>query len=165
MILVNEIMAAEAAMDSGDIADGTQREFFRTTALMLAPFAPFLAQELWTELGHEGVVFRQAWPVADAELAQESEIEVPVQVNGKLVVIVRVAADADTEAMKAAAHADAKVTVGCRQDGGEGGCGSRQARELRGPVDHATDQQPQRATQGFVSVLDVCVGAPIAHRD
>ncbi len=38
--------------------------------------------------GGQGAVFRQAWPVADAELARESEIEVPVQVNGKLVSVV-----------------------------------------------------------------------------
>ena len=111
MILVNEIMSAESLMDSGDIGPGTMRELFRTTVLLLAPFAPFLAQELWTELGHEGAVFRQTWPVADAELARESEIEVPVQVNGKLVVIVRVAAGADADAMKTAAHADEKVTA------------------------------------------------------
>jgi leucyl-tRNA synthetase len=58
---------------------------FRTLTLMLAPFAPFLAAELWEEIGVRGVGVSQAWPVADAELARESEIEIPVQVNGKLV--------------------------------------------------------------------------------
>ena len=51
---------------------------------MLAPFAPYLAQEIWEELGREGPVFRQAWPAFDAELAKEEEAEVVVQVNGKL---------------------------------------------------------------------------------
>ena len=109
MILVNEIAGFELAMDAGDITPGTQREVFRLLTLLLAPFAPFLAQELWTELGHEGVVFRQSWPRADETLAKEDEIEIPVQVNGKLVNVVRVAADADAEAIKAAAHADEKV--------------------------------------------------------
>ena len=109
MMLVNELSAREAAMDSGAIGATTQRELFRTTTLLLAPFAPFLAQELWTVLGHEGIVFRQPWPVADMELANEDEIEIPVQVNGKLVTIVRVAAAADVETMKASAHADEKV--------------------------------------------------------
>jgi len=57
------------------------------------------------------VVFRTAWPVADAELAAEDEIEVPVQVNGKLVNVVRVAAGSDEAAVKAAAMADAKVAA------------------------------------------------------
>ncbi len=111
MILVNEIAASEAAMDNGDVTPMTQREVFRSLALMLAPFAPFLAQELWTELGHDGVVFRQRWPIADAELARENEIEIPVQVNGKLVNVIQVAAGADIEEIKAAAQADEKVAA------------------------------------------------------
>ena len=111
MILVNEIAANEAAMDSEEVSPATQREVFRTLTLLLAPFAPFLAQELWTELGHEGAVFRQPWPQADAELARDNEIEIPVQINGKLVTVVKVAADADLDAIKAAAHADEKVAA------------------------------------------------------
>ena len=111
MILVNEIAASEAAMDNGDVTPMTQREVFRSLTLMLAPFAPFLAQELWTELGHDGVVFRQRWPIADAELARENEIEIPVQVNGKLVNVIQVAACADIEEIKAAAQADEKVAA------------------------------------------------------
>jgi len=53
-------------------------------ALMLGPFAPYLAQELWEELGRTGPVFRQTWPEYDAELAKEDEAEIVVQVNGKL---------------------------------------------------------------------------------
>ncbi len=111
MILVNELAAHEAAMDSGEVSPATQREIFRSLTLMLAPFAPFLAQELWTELGHEGAVFRQPWPQADAELAREDEMEIPVQINGKLVHVICVAANADADAVKAAAHADEKVVV------------------------------------------------------
>ncbi len=109
MMLVNELVASESAMDSGEVSPTTQRELFRSLTLMLAPFAPFVAQELWEELGNEGVVFRQPWPKADAELAREDEIEIPVQVNGKLVNVVKVAAEADVEAIKAIAHADEKV--------------------------------------------------------
>ncbi len=111
MMLVNDLIANEAAMDSGEVTPATQRELLRSLTLLLAPFAPFLAQELWRELGYEGVVFRQPWPVADAELAREDEIEIPVQVNGKLVTVVRVLADADNEAIKSAAHADEKVAA------------------------------------------------------
>ena len=53
-------------------------------ALMLAPFAPYVSQEIWEELGKEGPVFRQTWPAFDPELAKEEEAEIVVQVNGKL---------------------------------------------------------------------------------
>ncbi len=78
---------------------------------MLAPFAPFFAAEMWKKLGCEGEVLRTRWPVADAELAREDEIEIAVQVNGKLANIVRVAAESDDETLKAAALADEKVAA------------------------------------------------------
>jgi leucyl-tRNA synthetase len=111
MILVNEIAASEAAMDSGEIPAAAVGEVFRSLVLMLAPFAPFLAAELWELLGGEGAVFRVAWPAADAELARESEMEIPVQSNGKLVTVVRVPAGSDEAVMKAAALADEKVVA------------------------------------------------------
>ena len=109
MILVNEIQAQEAAMDAGAVSPRVMAEVLRGLVLLMAPFAPFLTVELWSEMGFEGVVFRTAWPVADEALARESEIEIPVQVNGKLVVVVKVMAESDSEAVKAAALADEKV--------------------------------------------------------
>ena len=76
---------------------------------MLAPFAPFFAAELWEQLGCEGVVFRTAWPEADAELARESEIEIPVQINGKLVTVIKLAAESEAETVKASAQTEEKV--------------------------------------------------------
>ena len=111
MILVNEILAAEAKIDAGEVPATTVAEVFRALTMMLAPFAPFLTAELWEELGGTGVLFRQPFPAADAELAREDEIEVPVQVNGKLVVVVKVASGADEEAIKAAAQGDAKLSA------------------------------------------------------
>jgi leucyl-tRNA synthetase len=111
MILVNEIQTAEAAMDSGEVSVAAIAELFRTLALLLAPFAPFLAAELWQQLGQSGNVFKQSWPVADAALARESEIEVPVQVNGKLVTVIKLSADADEAAISAASLADEKVAA------------------------------------------------------
>jgi leucyl-tRNA synthetase len=111
MELVNALMAAEGAMESGEVPEQAVAEIFKNLILLLAPFAPFLAAELWAQTGHQGVVFRTAWPVADAELAAEDEIEIPVQVNGKLVTVVRVAAGSDEAAVKAAAMDDAKVAA------------------------------------------------------
>ena len=111
MILVNEIYAAEAAMDRGDVAAATIAELLRTLTLLLVPFAPFLAAELWQELGETTDVFQQPWPAADAELARESEIEVPVQVNGKLVTVIKLAAGSDEADISAASLADERVAA------------------------------------------------------
>jgi leucyl-tRNA synthetase len=109
MILVNQIADAEPAMDAGEVGAPAIKHVFETLALLLAPFAPFLAAEMWEMLGHADSVTKQTWPVADAKLAKESEIEIPVQANGKLIVVVKVPADADENSLKAAALADEKV--------------------------------------------------------
>jgi leucyl-tRNA synthetase len=111
MELVNAIVASEAAMDSGEISPSAVSEVFHHLTLLLAPFAPFLAAELWEQLGGQGAAFRVAWPVADPELAREAEIEIPVQVNGKLANVVTVPAGSDEPTIQAAAQADAKVAA------------------------------------------------------
>jgi len=109
MELVNEIQSADAQLEAGEMPAAALLELFRTLVLLLAPFAPHLVAELWEELGEESSVLRAPWPRSDSELAKEDELEFPVQINGKLVSVVRVAADADTKTMEAAALADEKV--------------------------------------------------------
>jgi leucyl-tRNA synthetase len=111
MILVNEMQAAEPAMDAGEVSPATVAELLRTLTLLLAPFAPFFAAEMWQQLGETSNIFAQPWPVADAALAHESEIEIPVQLNGKLVTVLTLSADADEAAIKAASLADLKVAA------------------------------------------------------
>ena len=111
MILVNEIASSESKLDSGEVPAITIAELFRSITLMLAPFAPFMTAELWEQLGGAGHAFRQPFPVADPNLAKEDEIEVPVQANGKLITVVRVAADAGDEVLKSTALANDKVTA------------------------------------------------------
>ena len=79
MELVNELYAEEAQLSAGVLAEAIEK-----LALLLAPFAPYLAQELWEELGKSGPIFRQSWPGFDAELAQEEQAQIVIQVNGKL---------------------------------------------------------------------------------
>jgi leucyl-tRNA synthetase len=79
MELVNVIYAEE-----GNLSALVVQEVAEKLALVLAPFAPYLSQEIWEELGREGPVFRQPWPADNPELAKEDEAEVVVQVNGKL---------------------------------------------------------------------------------
>ncbi len=64
---------------------------------------------MWQEIGGEGAILRTAWPKFDEALAKEEEIEIPVQVNGKLRSLVRVAAEATPVEMEKAALADAKL--------------------------------------------------------
>jgi leucyl-tRNA synthetase len=109
MTLINELVAAEASIDAGEVSPAAVAEIFRNLILLLAPFAPFFAAEMWEQIGREGTVFRTTWPVANEELAREDEVEIPVQVNGKLVNVVTVAAGSDEETVKAAALADEKV--------------------------------------------------------
>ena len=109
MELVNEIQASDAQLAAGDVAPPAMLELFRSLVLLLAPFAPHLAAELWEELGETSSVLRAPWPQSDPELAKEDELEVPVQINGKLVTVVRVAVDSDSKTLEAAALADEKV--------------------------------------------------------
>ncbi|HWA93687.1 MAG TPA: leucine--tRNA ligase [Terracidiphilus sp.] len=111
MMLVNDLQAADAELSAGEVPAAAMHELLRTLVLLMAPFAPFVAAELWEELGEEGAVLRAPWPKSDPELAKEDEIEVPVQVNGKLVTVVRVEAGADQDTLRKAALADGKVQM------------------------------------------------------
>jgi len=109
MELVNEIQGADAQLAAGAVPAPVVLELLRTLVLLLAPLAPYLSAELWEVLGEEGSVLRAPWPVSDPELAKENELEIPVQINGKLVTVIRVAADASTKAIEETALADEKV--------------------------------------------------------
>jgi leucyl-tRNA synthetase len=81
----------------------------RKLALLLQPFAPYLAHELWTVLGESGNLLRTPWPQYDAALAKEDEVEIVIQVNGKNRSRVTVATDADEATVRELALADDKV--------------------------------------------------------
>jgi len=87
------------------------REALEALVVMLAPFAPHVAEEMWECLGHGGglVGATPRWPVADPELARREELEIPIQVNGKLRSRVVVAPDVSEEDLRAAALADERV--------------------------------------------------------
>jgi leucyl-tRNA synthetase len=109
MEFVNELQAADAQLAAGEIPAPVVRELLRTLVLLLAPFAPYLAAELWEELGEDGAILRAPWPPSNPDLAREEELEIPVQINGKLVTVVRVASNAESDAIQSAALADEKV--------------------------------------------------------
>ena len=77
--------------------------------ILLSPFAPHLAEELWQRLGNKDSIFQQPWPQCDPELAKEAELTIPVQVNGKLRNTIVVPADTNEEEIKTRALANEKV--------------------------------------------------------
>jgi leucyl-tRNA synthetase len=78
-------------------------------ALLLAPFAPHLAEELWHRLGHTTSLAREPWPTYDPAKLVESTLELPVQVNGKLRGKITVPADADQSTILTTARTDPQV--------------------------------------------------------
>ena len=79
--------------------------------LLIAPFTPHLAEELWSRLGHGESLAYEPWPAFDETLARDETVEIAVQVNGKVKSRIDVPADADEEALQAAALADEKVVA------------------------------------------------------
>ena len=138
MELVNELYAVERAhvAAGGSPAKAIPclcwREVQRTLALLLAPFAPYLAHELWEMLGEKGSLLRAPWPKYDPALAKEDEIEIPVQINGKLRSRIVVPADAPENVVRARAlvgrknQRDDRRQADCESD-----CGAGQAGQYR----------------------------------
>src|SRR5437660_4742501 len=87
------------------------REALEALVVMLAPFSPHAAEEMWEGLGHEGGLLKSVavWPIADPKLAAKEELEIPVQVNGKLRSRVIVAPDISEADLRTIALADGKV--------------------------------------------------------
>jgi leucyl-tRNA synthetase len=77
--------------------------------LILAPYAPHVAEELWQVLGHATTLAYEPWPAFDPALVRDDEIEVPVQIGGKVKAKLMVPADADAATLEKLALADPKV--------------------------------------------------------
>ena len=113
MELTNEIYAFDQAVEkngaASDLDVQVAREAFDALIPMLAPFAPHISEEMWESFGHSESLPRSKWPEFSAELAREDEIEVAVQVNGKLRSRIFASASASEDDLRAAALADEKV--------------------------------------------------------
>ena len=77
--------------------------------LILSPFSPHIAEELWQKLGHNNSLAYESWPKYNEQLTKEKEIELAVQVNGKIKDRITVAADADDKHIEETALACEKV--------------------------------------------------------
>jgi leucyl-tRNA synthetase len=109
MELTNTLQSAEDAIGKKAIPIPLLADAQRSLVLLLAPFAPYLAHELWEMLGEKGSLLKAPWPKYDAVFAKEEEVEIPVQVNGKLRGRVVVQADASQEVVVERALADEKM--------------------------------------------------------
>jgi len=112
MGLVKELYAHEENVQRGaeppaplTLMADVQREL----VLMLAPFAPYLAAELWETLGETSNLLREPWPNYDPALAKEDQVEMAVQVNGKIRARITVHADADEAQIRETALGDEKI--------------------------------------------------------
>jgi leucyl-tRNA synthetase len=123
MELVNELYAFSATTPHGMPGRGDAptgrieriqtaavlREALDALVLMISPFAPHTAEELWLMLGNEGGLAKATWPVFDADVAKAEEVVVPVQVNGKVRARITVPADLPEDDLRQRALADAAV--------------------------------------------------------
>ena len=89
-------------METAKKAGGIDAETIETFLILMAPFAPHMAEELWEIYGHNTSVFENRWPEADESAMKDDEIEVPVQINGKTRAVIRIPADAGKEEALAA---------------------------------------------------------------
>jgi len=109
MELSNEFADLQAAVDQGQIRSEVLKSCLEHLIVMLSLFAPHVADELWEATGHPQPLLRFPWPAYDPELAAEDELEIPVQVNGRLRGRIRVAVGASEEEIRRLARADPSV--------------------------------------------------------
>ncbi|MGH9566817.1 MAG: class I tRNA ligase family protein, partial [Candidatus Angelobacter sp.] len=109
MEFVNELYGVEEEIGAGKFPEAVLGDAQRKLLLLLAPFAPYLAAELWEALGERDNLLRHPWPEYDPELAREEEITYALQINGKLRSHVVVPAESTETLVRERAVSDEKV--------------------------------------------------------
>jgi len=107
MELVNETNSFEPG-DANDMQ--TMRFSIENTLLLLSPFTPHIAEELWRHIGNESSISEESWPVWDEEMVREEEIELVIQINGKLKGKLMIPCGLQEEEIKSLALGDQKIT-------------------------------------------------------
>jgi len=107
MELVNQLYALEPLEES--VSPAVVKEALAMTVLLVSPYAPHVAEELWEKLGQQQCIAESPWPAYDEELAREDEYEIVIQVNGRVRGRIRVAADLEEKELLQQAMADPGV--------------------------------------------------------
>ena len=84
-------------IDMAKKTGGIDKETLSTYVILLSPFAPHIAEELWQVLGHDTSVFAAKWPEHDEDAMKDDEVEVPVQINGKTRAVISIPVDISKE--------------------------------------------------------------------
>ena len=111
MELVNELYAFTEKGERSAQAARVVREAVESLIVMLSPFAPHTMEELWQMYGHVGTLREASWPSFNADVAKAEELEIPLQVNGKLRDVIRVAPSISDAELEALARANANVQL------------------------------------------------------
>jgi leucyl-tRNA synthetase len=106
MELTNALYASEEA-----VSPEVRQEVLEILILMVAPMAPHIAEELWEMLGHKNGLWTERWPQFNAELAKDEEVEIVVQINGRVRGKLKVAAGASQDEVMKPAQADQSVAA------------------------------------------------------
>jgi leucyl-tRNA synthetase len=105
------VLKGHPAAGATPAVQAARAEALDVLARLINPFTPHLAEACWERLGKDGMVVDAEWPKADAALASDNEVTLPVQINGKRRAELVVARGADSKAVEALALADASVSV------------------------------------------------------
>jgi leucyl-tRNA synthetase len=106
--LRNSLEAAVGAIEKAEVADDVRFAFAEAGDILVhlfAPMMPHLAEECWAALGHASLIAESPWPIADRALIVQSQITIPVQVNGRKRADLTIDRDADVKTVEAAALA------------------------------------------------------------
>ncbi|MBN2703079.1 MAG: leucine--tRNA ligase [Pontiellaceae bacterium] len=109
MELMNAIDHLKISDDSSESAKMVFRDAIENVVLLISPFAPHIAEELWVELGHDAGIMKADWPLVNEEALQRDALEMVVQVNGKVRDKITVSASASNTEIEAAALAAEKI--------------------------------------------------------
>lgn len=93
----------------GPVEPTVLRETLETVISVLSPIVPHFSEELWNRMGHSESIFSAGWPVADENIAKEEELQIPVQVNGKVRAVIPVAPETDNATLEKMAMSNANV--------------------------------------------------------
>jgi leucyl-tRNA synthetase len=109
MELMNAVDDLKVSAESSPSCKAVFREAIESIVLLISPFAPHVAEELWQELGHEPSILTAEWPAVNEKALKRDQIEIVLQVNGKVRGHIMVSADASREAVEEEALADEAV--------------------------------------------------------